>query len=149
MIIRQMTVQDVNQVYGIALLSLEETYLKEIFLFFMNAWPQGQLVAVSDAGKVIGFLSGARLSSDKATIPIFAIDPLYRGAGIGRRLMEEFRMRTMIDGRRFIELEVRETNTAAASFYKKMGFAAVAFLENFYSSGGNAIRMVCRVSGNS
>ncbi|MCL2296259.1 MAG: GNAT family N-acetyltransferase [Methanomassiliicoccaceae archaeon] len=148
MFVRQMLVSDIDRVYEIACQSLDELYVREVFFFFINGWPTGQLVVVTDAGEVVGFLSGARLTSDKAAIPLFAVIPRHRRAGAGSRMMEEFRIRTMMDGMHYIQLEVRDSNASAVAFYKKMGFSAVEYLDSFYNDGGNAVRMICRVRGN-
>lgn len=148
MFIRQMLVSDANRTHEIARMSLDEEYAREIFVFFINGWSAGQLVAVSDFGEVVGFLSGARLTSEKATISLFAIAPSYRRMGVGSRLMEEFRIRAMMDGKRYIQLEVKDSNTSAVSFYIKMGFVAVERLSHFYNDGGNAVRMICDIRRN-
>ncbi|MCL2032479.1 MAG: GNAT family N-acetyltransferase [Methanomassiliicoccaceae archaeon] len=149
MLVRQMTVSDIDSVYEIADKSLGERYVREVFLLFINGWPGGQLIAADDLGNVIGFLSGARLPQDKASIQIFAVDPRRRREGVGSRLLEEFRFRTSMDGRHYIQLEVKEENTGAISFYEKRGFTAIAYLEEFYYDGGSALRMMCSVRGNS
>ncbi|MCL1811753.1 MAG: GNAT family N-acetyltransferase [Methanomassiliicoccaceae archaeon] len=149
MYVRQMTVSDIDRAFEIACLSLEERYLKEVFHFFISGWPGGQLVAVDDVGHVIGFLSGARLTPDKATVPLFAVDHRYRGKGIGSRLMEEFRLRASIDGKQYIQLEVKGTSAAAISFYKKAGFTPIAYLEGFYQDGTDGVRMLRSVRGDS
>jgi len=148
MFVRQMLVSDIDRVNEIARLSLDEEYVREVFFLFIGGWPAGQLVAVSDIGEVIGFLSGARLTQDKVTIPLFAVAPRYRRANVGSRLMEEFKIRTIMDGKQFIQLEVKETNVSAISFYKKMGFTAVEYLNCFYNDGGNAVRMISCARGN-
>lgn len=149
MFIRQMLVSDIDRAYDIARLSLDEGYVREVFFLFISSWPAGQLVAVNDIGGIIGFLSGARLTSDKVTIPLLAVDPGHRRIGTGGRLMEEFRMRAMTDGKQYIQLEVRDTNAGAASFYRKMGFVPIEFLSDFYNDGGSAVRMIRGVCGNS
>lgn len=148
MYVRQMLVSDIDRVYEVACMSLEESYLREVFIYFTAGWPGGQLVAVDDLGYIAGFLTGARLTSDKATIALLAVDPRYRGKGSGGRLLEEFRARTSMEGMHYIQLEVRETNTAALSFYKKAGFAPIAFLEDFYQDGCTAVRMMRSVHMN-
>ena len=149
MYVRQMLASDIDRVYDIACLSLDEEYLREVFFYFISGWPSGQLVAVTDIGEVIGFLLGARLTSDKVTIPLFAVLPKYRKAGAGRRLMEEFRIRAMMDGKQYIQLEVKDTNIGAITFYKKAGFTPIEYIEFFYNDGGTAVRMICGVRGNS
>jgi ribosomal-protein-alanine N-acetyltransferase len=77
------------------------------------------------------------------------VDRRYRGKGVGSRMMEEFKIRAYMDGKQYIQLEVRETNTAAVSFYKKMGFTATEYLENFYQNGSDAVRMLRSIRGDS
>jgi len=148
MYVRQMLVSDIDRVYDIACVSLDEVYVREVFFFFIKGWPAGQLVAVGDAGEITGFLSGAILTQDKVTIPLFAVAPIYRRAGAGSRLMEAFRACAMRDGRRYIQLEVRESNKNATSFYEKMGFTMVEYISSFYNDGGDAVRMMCSVYRN-
>jgi len=149
MFVRQMLLSDVDRVYEIACVSLEERYVREVFLYFIGGWPAGQLVAVDGLGYVVGFLSGAKLSPDKATIQLFAADPKHRKKGVGARLMEEFRMRALMDGMQYIQLEVRDTNADAIAFYKKMGFIVIEYMDEFYSSGSAAVRMMRCVQWNS
>ncbi|MDR2698945.1 MAG: GNAT family N-acetyltransferase [Candidatus Methanoplasma sp.] len=149
MFVRQMLFSDVDRVYEIVCRSLEEGYLREVFLYFIGGWPSGQLVAVNEFGQVVGFLSGARLDQDKASVPLFAVDPAYRKKGVGTRLMEEFSLQVLMDGMQYIQLEVKDTNAGAIAFYKKAGFYPVAYLDGFYNGGGNAVRMVRSAQGNS
>jgi ribosomal-protein-alanine N-acetyltransferase len=144
-----MTVYDVDRVYDIVCRSFDEYYEKEVLLFLIGRWPSGQLVAVDATGYLAGFLSGSRLTRDKAGISLFAVDETYRGRGIGSRLLDEFRLRTLMDGKQYIQLEVRDTNTDGISFYRNRGFAATEYAKGFYNNGGNAVKMVCSVQRNS
>lgn len=148
MIVRRMDISDVAGVYDIACRSLDESYVQEVFFLFINTWPSGQLVASDPTGKITGFISGSIISSDRVTIMLFAVDNEYRGMGIGDRLFEEFRMNTIMSGKRYIQLEVRDSNVNAISFYRKRGFTEIELIENFYNDGGNAVRMVRHVNGN-
>jgi ribosomal-protein-alanine N-acetyltransferase len=147
MMVRQMTASDVDRVFDIANRSLEEKYIGEVFLLFMNLWPAGQIVAADELGNVIGFISGSRASFDKASIQVFAVDRKHRGRGAGSRLLDEFKFRAAMEGMHFIQLEVKD-DAAAVSFYEKKGFAAIAFMDDFYNSGAGAVRMMCSLRGN-
>jgi len=149
MYVRQMLVSDVDRVYEIACLSLEESYVREVFLYFIAGWSRGQLVVLDDLGYIIGFLSGAKITPEKATILLFAVDQRYRKKGAGSRMMEEFRARALMEGMQYIQLEVKEANAAATSFYKKAGFTIADRLENFYQDGCAAVRMIRSVHRNS
>ena len=149
MMIRQMLTSDVDAVYRIACISLDEEYIREVFCYFIAGWPSGQLVATDEFGNAVGFLTGARLTKDKATISLLAVAPGHRGKGVGRRLVEEFKLRAMMDGKQFIQLETRETDPGAVSFYEKMGFAPVAYIQDFYHDGCTAVRLLSSVRRNS
>jgi ribosomal-protein-alanine N-acetyltransferase len=144
-----MTAADIDRVYEIACGSLEETYLREIFLLFINAWPAGQLVAVNAFGNVAGFISGAKLASGKASVQLLAVEQRYRRMGAGSRLLEELKFRASMEGICILQLEVREENADVVSFYRKRGFLPAERLESFYNNGGCALRMMCSVRGNS
>ena len=146
MFVRQMYVSEIDQVYELALRSLDEDYVRDIFFFFISSWPAGQLVAVNEIGDVIGFLSGARLTQEKVAVALFAVNPRYRRAGVGSKLMEEFGIRAMMDGKRYIQLEVKDSNEAMF-FYEKIGFVPIELLSNFYSDGASAVRMMRSVRG--
>ncbi|MDR1690742.1 MAG: GNAT family N-acetyltransferase [Candidatus Methanoplasma sp.] len=145
MLIRQMTARDIDRAYEIACRSLEESYAKDVLLYFMSQWPAGQLVAVSRTGDIVGFISGARLTTDKVSIQLFAVEHEYRNAGVGSRLIDEFKAQTVIDGKHYIQLEMRCADTYAASFYKNKGFSIIEHLKGFYSDGGDATRMMCDI----
>ncbi|MDR3074647.1 MAG: GNAT family N-acetyltransferase [Candidatus Methanoplasma sp.] len=149
MLIRQMTARDVDRVYEIACRSLDEYYTKEVFYFLIDGWPSGQLVAVNMIGNIMGFISGARLTRDKTTVSLLAVDDMYRGVGAGSGLLREFGLRTSMDGKQHIQLEVRSTNADVISFYRKRGFVVTEYIKGFYNNGGDAVRMVCSVRANS
>jgi len=147
--IRRMRSSDIDQVYNIACLSLDEYYVLEVFSFFMAEWPSGQLVSCDPVGNIIGFICGSQLTSDKASILMFAVDPRCRNMGIGSELLQEFRRVASMDRKRIIQLEVRPSNANAISFYEKKGFHVSEQLPNFYNNGGNAFRMVSFVLNSS
>jgi ribosomal-protein-alanine N-acetyltransferase len=80
---------------------------------------------------VIGFFAGWTVE-DELHVNNIAAHPQFRQRGIGSRLME-----TAIDeGRRrgiaFVLLEVRASNEAAQSLYRKLGFNFVARRRDYY-----------------
>ncbi len=78
--------------------------------------------------RVVGFLVTRATAADEREILNVAVDPAARRAGIGRILME-----TVLAGYRGAWfLEVRESNEAAITLYKTLGFAAAGRRENYY-----------------
>jgi ribosomal protein S18 acetylase RimI-like enzyme len=75
-----------------------------------------------------------------------AVDPAFRGQGIGERLM-----RAMLDelGRRAVRriyLEVEATNAPAIHLYQRLGFRAIGQLPDYYGEGRPGLHMMYEVA---
>ena len=139
--IRPMRRDDLNDLYDITLMSLDEAFLPDVFFGFYQQWPEGQFVSCDFLNKAIGFLCSVRLMDGGARVMMFAMHPNYRGRGKGTELLNALMARARMEGIRYITLEVREENLSARKFYKGKGFIEVGTLERYYSDGGSAIRM--------
>ena len=139
--IRPMRRDDLNDLYDITLMSLDEAFLPDVFFGFYQQWPEGQFVSCDFLNKAIGFLCSVRLMDGGARVMMFAMHPNYRGRGKGTELLNALMTRARMEGLRYITLEVREENLSARKFYKGKGFIEVGTLERYYSDGGSAIRM--------
>lgn len=143
--IRDMSESDLESVYAIASESLDQYYDPSVFYYFRTAWPAGQLVACDPAGRVIGFLTSSRAEGYSARIMMFAVSGMYRSRGTGSMLLNEFRRRCMMSGVRTMLLEVRTSNAAARRFYRRNGFMETEILNEYYTDGGQGLRMVAPV----
>ncbi len=79
------------------------------------------------------------------------VAPLARRLGIGRAILEESSSALINLGIRTVELEVRESNSAARALYKKIGFVRTGRRRNYYPSESgreDAILMTCDLSEN-
>ncbi len=139
--IRPMRRDDLNDLYDITLMSLDEAFLPDVFFGFYQQWPEGQFVSCDFLNKAIGFLCSVRLMDGGARVMMFAMHPNYRGRGKGTELLNALMTRARMEGIRYITLEVREENLSARKFYKGKGFIEVGTLERYYSDGGSAVRM--------
>lgn len=79
---------------------------------------------------------------DSARLYSLAVDPAYRGRGIGERLvryvlqyLEEHEVHRCF-------LEVREENATAQRLYERLGFTFVCTLPNYYGEGQHGRRML-------
>lgn len=79
-------------------------------------------------GKVVGFLVSRETAPDEREVLNLAVAPGYRRLGVATRLMEEELAR--VGGAVF--LEVRESNRAAQSLYRKLGFHEAGKRPNYY-----------------
>lgn len=137
-----MTANDIDDVFAVLNLNLGEYFAPEVIQFFLAQWPDGQFVAESLTGQVVGALCGSKLSGNRASVSLLAVDRSARGMGAGTSLMSSFRRACVMNGLGTIQLEVRTTNDGAIGFYKRLGFTVSEFLPAFYNDGGDGYRMV-------
>lgn len=84
-------------------------------------------VATLDA-QIVGFIVTRQTAPDEAEILNLAVDPGWRGHGIGARLLEVGLAALNGD----IYLEVRESNHFARRFYEQAGFRQVTVRQGYY-----------------
>jgi [ribosomal protein S18]-alanine N-acetyltransferase len=95
---------------------------------------------------VLGFFAGW-LIEDELHVNNIASHPDYRKMGIGRDLMENAIDEGRIRGVSFVLLEVRASNEAAQSLYRKLGFNFIGRRRDYYRSPTEdafVMKMVCR-----
>lgn len=71
-----------------------------------------------------------------------AVDPAFRGQGLGKRLLEYALQYCRRLGADQVELEVRTDNEIAIALYQKYGFEVRELLPCYYSNGEDAFLMV-------
>ena len=146
--IREFREGDTDALYDIALRSFDEYFEPSVFSYFRTQWRTGQLVACDVTGRPVGFIAGTRLESRKVRIMLFGVLPEYRNMGVGRQLLDAFRLRAMMEGNISIILEVRTTNEGARRFYRRNGFMETDILMHYYRDGGDGVRMAAPVQMN-
>ena len=146
--IREFREGDTDALYDIALRSFDEYFEPSVFSYFRTQWRTGQLVACDVTGRPVGFIAGTRLESRKVRIMLFGVLPEYRNMGVGRQLLDAFRLRAMMEGNISIILEVRTTNEGARRFYRRNGFMETDILTHYYRDGGDGVRMAAPVQMN-
>ena len=87
-------------------------------------------LAYIENGMLIGYLLGGS-DGMSAWIDSIAVHEAFRRKGIASALLSAFLER---NGHLPITLEVRESNSAAAALYKKIGFEIIGIRKNMYSS---------------
>ena len=88
------------------------------------------LVARVDAA-VVGY-AGLMLSGDDGHVTTIAVDPAWRRAKIGTRLLAELARAGLDRGAKNLTLEVRVTNTGARALYERFGFVPAGIRKNYY-----------------
>ena len=69
---------------------------------------------------------------DEAHVATIAVNPDYRGQGIGRRLLAIGLQAAYQRGARMAFLEVRRSNTVAQNLYQRFGFQVVSERLRYY-----------------
>ena len=124
---------------------------------FARAWTDGEFLDLLARPSTTGFKitrAGGRaitgfvllaLAADEAEILTVAVAPSERRQGIGERLMRKALQFASGDRVSSVFLEVEDTNTAAVSLYRKIGFKQVGRREGYYrgvsAAGGTALVM--------
>ncbi|WP_429158316.1 ribosomal protein S18-alanine N-acetyltransferase [Desulfitispora alkaliphila] len=85
--------------------------------------------------KVIGYV-GMWLVIDEAHITTIAVDPGARSAGVGQFMLINIFREAISLGIKKMTLEVRPSNSAALSLYKKLGFEPKGIRHRYYSDNG-------------
>lgn len=92
-------------------------------------------------GQVAGYaLVFERTNSRVAWLNSLAVDPAYRGRGIGRRLLGAAESSARRHGCHWMRLEVRPDNGSALALYRQEGYQLIATIPGFYEDGAPALR---------
>lgn len=130
--IRLMTSDDIPAVFKIDQESAALYWPESSYHFEVEKNPSSRpWVAVNTANEPLGFLM-LWLIVDEIHIANFAVAPCFRQQGIGRALLEYGLKKAWEEGARVSFLEVRASNKAAISLYRKLGFEVVNIRKNYY-----------------
>ncbi len=129
--VRRAAFEDVPRLAEIEKICFSEPWSEVVFKEFLERNGSVVLAAVSE-GTVVGYITGAYVL-DGADIYNIAVTVDYRHKGVGDALLREFFAALPADVKT-VGLEVRESNGAAISMYRKNGFETVGIRKNFYTS---------------
>lgn len=78
-----------------------------------------------------------------------AVSPALRGHGYGGLLLKACEDAALKNGRKFLRLEVRKSNTHAISLYERSGFGVIGRKIGYYADGEDALVMQKQLTGGS
>ena len=83
-------------------------------------------------GEVVAYIVYWQIRDD-VQINNVAVHPDHRGLGLGEAMMRYAIAKVRAAGAGFVTLEVRQSNTAAVTLYKKLGFEILGTRKNYYT----------------
>jgi ribosomal-protein-alanine N-acetyltransferase len=114
-------------------------YSRFTFLYYVGMNPDNFWVYVEKSvNKVVGYI----IFYPDGHIVSIAVGPMYRRKGIGTKLVEEVLKESNGDAM----VEVRESNSVAQQFYKKLGFVLQAIIPHYYGNE-DALVMIRYIRG--
>ena len=146
-IIRDAKSTDIPQIVAIERVSFDQPWSTESFVHELSLPFSRTIVALTQDGpgaELIGYLC-RWLVADECHILSLAVAPRFRRAGIGAILMGEALAEASRKRAAIITLEVRRSNLAARSLYRKLNFAERRVRKNYYGPGEDAIIMERRM----
>jgi len=129
--IRRMKHDDLDSVLNVEKKSFITPWSKLMFLDELENIRARYFVA-EVSGIIVGY-AGFWIIMDEGHITNIAVDPSFRRMKIGSRLLEKIIETARENEVRALTLEVRKSNAAAISMYKKFGFKVEGIRKNYYS----------------
>jgi ribosomal-protein-alanine N-acetyltransferase len=111
---------------------------------FFRGWPTADFASfiadkatpvyvACDARRRIAGFAIIRLVADESELLTIAVDPKWRGKGVGRALLDAVFADLMLSPARKMFLEVDEQNTPAIRLYKGLGFSTISSRKGYYA----------------
>ena len=134
LIFRAMTRDDADAVSAIEAKSFAMPWSREDFWREATNELATYIVGELD-GKIIAY-AGAWVSFNQAEVMSVAVEPDWRGQGVGTILFGELIKEVKARGATAITLEVRPSNTAAIKLYESFGLKSVGRRKKYYLDNG-------------
>ena len=134
--IRKFLSKDSKQIIEISRASFAEPWPQDEF----EKYPEGSFVA-EENGEVAGFMIG-KISGNRGTLKLIAVNQAYRGKGVGNSLMENIFNYFKENNIKEVVAHSRIHNKAGCAFLKSFGLEIVETIKNYYLDGEDAYSMV-------
>ncbi|MEZ4465342.1 MAG: ribosomal protein S18-alanine N-acetyltransferase [bacterium] len=110
------------------------------------ATPGCALHVLEREGRVVGFAE-TRVVLDEAWLVDIAVEPAWRGQGLGRCFLRFLLDDVAARGAESLGLEVRRDNTVAQKLYESMGMQKIGRRRRYYADGEDAVLYQVSVVG--
>lgn len=142
--IEPMTRKDIPEVMAIERASFRDPWVLKAFERELDNQFSRNRVARDEEGRVVGYAVYWAAGPEYHILNL-AVRADMRRRGVGRLLMNSIIAEALSDKVEFIALEVRPSNTAARSLYRKYGFVTVGTRPRYYQDGEDAEVMILRL----
>ncbi|TWT25437.1 ribosomal protein S18-alanine N-acetyltransferase [Planomicrobium sp. CPCC 101110] len=129
---RKMTVEDIDAVYDIEVLSFSLPWTKQAFFYEMVDNEHAYYVIAETEKGIVGYC-GMWLVMDECHVTNIAIHPDERGKKLGEHLMKAAMEIAKEKGAMLMTLEARVSNHVAQNLYRKLGFENGGIRKRYYS----------------
>jgi ribosomal-protein-alanine N-acetyltransferase len=128
-----MTMGDLDRVLEIERLSYSNPWRPSSFVGEMENPPFSNpfVIVLEPEKSIIGYIIYWHIK-DEVQISNIALHADYRGMGIGEAVLRRVMDMTRRNGGKYIFLEVRPSNNAAKSLYRKLGFRMMGIRRGYY-----------------
>jgi ribosomal-protein-alanine N-acetyltransferase len=99
------------------------------------------VIVARDARSTMAGFGAMRYGDDEAHLYLLAVDPAFRGQGVGREMLRWLEKSALTAGIGMVSLECRETNLSALAFYRSEGYRELERLKGYYLGKEDALRM--------
>ena len=144
LVVRPCQRRDLPAVCAIEEASFPDPYPMDFFEWLLARMGSGFLVAC-ESGIVLGYVVCGVVGAGKGHLISIATLPGSRRTGVGTRLMESVIGQLGEKGVSVVRLEVRQSNTAAISFYAGLSFVESGRKKRYYPDGEDAVVMMKRL----
>jgi ribosomal-protein-alanine N-acetyltransferase len=98
-------------------------------------------VIVAREGRGVGGFAIMEFYDAHAHLNLLAVHAALRRRGVGRALVDWLESSSRVAGIFLVRLELRTGNSAAQSFYERLGYASTGVSERYYAGQEDALRM--------
>lgn len=142
--VRRMTLKDVEAVNALERMCFDDPWQEDAFTQELTVNRNITRYIVLTAGNQVIAYAGTWLVIDEGQITTVAVHPDYRGRGYGERITRALMQEAASQGITWMSLEVRRSNLAAQSMYRKLGFEDVGYRKRYYENNReDALLMAC------
>lgn len=133
--IEPMTPGDVPMVLAIERRSFPTPWSEGAFVSELRDNAYAEYIVARRGSRLIGY-AGMWCILDEAHVTTIAVDPDFRGRGVGHRLLTALEERALRHGCRRMTLEVRVSNHVAQKLYLRHGFRPCGRRRGYYVDNG-------------